>query len=187
MAEQPMYGIQIASPSAGNTSPDNSPIPPRKGFEWRTRASILGFPLICIAFGRDPNGRLRIARGLLAIGQFAYGGIVIAQFGVGIVTLSQFAVGLLAFGQLALGILLGLGQVSTGVMAIGQVVWGVYGLCQIGWAKYMWSPHRTDMEAVSMFYTVKMMILQEGGISLAEVIRGGYEWGRKWLMSLFGQ
>jgi hypothetical protein len=186
MAEQPMNGIPIASHPTGNTLPDNSPVPPSKGFEWRTRASIFGFPLICIAFGRDPNGRLRIARGLLAIGQFAYGGIVIAQFGEGIVTLSQFAVGLLAFGQLALGILLGLGQVSTGVMAIGQVVCGLYGLCQIGWAKYMWSPDRTDMEAVSMFYTVKMMILQEGGISLGEVIRGGYEWGRRWLISLFG-
>jgi hypothetical protein len=183
MAE--MDGIQIASHSTGNTLPDNSPVSPRRGFEWRTRASIFGFPLICIAFGRDPNGRLRIAGGLLAVGQFAYGGIVIAQFGAGILTLSQFGVGLLAVGQLALGILLGLGQVSTGVMAIGQIVWGVYGLCQTGWAKYMWSPGRTDMEAVSMFYTVKMMILREGGIGLAEVIRGGYEWGRRWLMSLF--
>ncbi len=122
---------------------------------------------------------------MLAVGQFAYGGIVIAQFGAGIVTLSQFAVGLLAFGQLALGLLLGLGQIAGGVMAIGQVVWGIYGLCQVGWAKYMWSPGRTDMEAVSMFYTVKMMILQEGGIGLGEVILGGYEWGSKWLMSLF--
>ncbi len=121
----------------------------------------------------------------MAVGQFAYGGIVIAQFGAGIVTLSQFAVGLLAFGQLALGILLGLGQISSGVMAIGQVVCGLYGLCQVGWAKYMRSPGRTDMEAVSMFYTVKMMILNEGGISFGEVVRGGYQWGAKWLMSIF--
>jgi hypothetical protein len=156
-----------------------------RGFEWRTKASIFGFPLISIAFGRDPEGRIRITKGLLAVGQFAYGGIVIAQFGAGIVTLSQFAVGLLAFGQLALGLLLGLGQVAGGVMAIGQVVWAFYGLCQVGWAKYMWSPGRTDMEAVSMFYTVKMIILQEGGIDFGEVIRGGYEWGSKWLMSIF--
>jgi len=156
-----------------------------RGFEWRTKASIFGFPLISIAFGRDTDGRIRIAKGLLAVGQFAYGGIVVAQFGAGIVTLSQFAVGLLAFGQLALGLLLGLGQIAGGVMAIGQIACGLYGLCQVGWAKYMWSPSRTDMEAVSMFYTVKMMILNEGGISLGEVIRGGYEWGGKWLMSIF--
>jgi hypothetical protein len=156
-----------------------------QGFEWKTKASIFGIPLISVAFGRDPEGRIRIAKGLLAVGQFAYGGIVVAQFGAGIVTLSQFAVGLFAFGQLALGLLLGLGQVAGGVMAIGQVVCGVYGLCQIGWAKYMWSPGRTDMEAVSMFYTVKMMILNEGGIRFGEVIRGGYEWGSKWVMSLF--
>ena len=184
MTEQSMELIQNASQLAGK-APNNSPSPTSRGFEWKTRASIFGFPLICIAFGRGPNGRLRIAKGLLAIGQFAYGGIVIAQFGAGIVTLSQFAIGLLAFGQLALGILLGLGQLSTGVMAIGQVVAGLYGLCQVGYAKYMWSPYRTDMEAVSMFYTVKMMIMQEGGISLGEVIRGGYRWGVKWLMSLF--
>jgi hypothetical protein len=70
-------------------------------------------------------------------------------------------------------------------MAIGKVVCGLYGLCQVGWAKYMWSPGRTDMEAVSMFYTVRMMLLNEGGISFGEVIRGGYEWGSKWLRSLF--
>jgi len=180
-----MTDIQVASYSSDPRLTNSSPASPRKGFEWRTRASIFGFPLVCIAFGRDPSGRLRVARGLLAIGQFAYGGIVIAQFGAGLVTISQFAVGLLSFGQLALGILLGLGQLSTGIMAVGQVAWGLYALCQVGWAKYMWSPYRTDMEAVSMFYTVKMMVLQEGGISFGEVIRGGYRWGTKWLMSLF--
>ncbi len=157
----------------------------RRGFHWRTRTSILGLPLVCVAFGHDDNGKLRVAKGILAIGQFAYGGIVLAQFGAGILSVSQFGLGLISFGQFALGVLFGVGQVTTGVMAIGQVVCGLYGLCQFGWAKYIWSPDRTDMEAVSMFYTVKMMLLQEGGISFGEVIRGGWEWGKKWLMSLF--
>jgi len=155
------------------------------GFEWKTRTSVFGIPLICISYGRDQFGKLRIARGLLAIGQFAVGGIVIAQFGVGILTIAQFAVGLLAFGQIVMGLLLGLGQIAGGAFAIGQLVCGLYGLGLAGWAKYLWSPGRTDMEAVSMFYTVKMMLLQEGGITFGEVIKGGYDWGSKWLLSIF--
>ncbi len=148
-----------------------------RGFEWQTEASILGSPLICIAFGHGPNGQPKIASGWLAIGQFAYGGVVIAQFGAGIVTLSQFAVGLFAFGQLAVGVVLGSGQAAAGLLAIGQVVCGLYGMCQLGWAKYMWSPGRIDMEAVSMFYTAKD--------KFPEIIWRGARWAGNWLQSLF--
>ena len=93
------------------------------------------------------------------------GAITIAQFGVGIIFgLGQFVVGLVAIGQVALGLLLGVGQFAFGLFAIGQFVAGIYGLCQFGWARYLWSPGHTDMEAVSMFYTIQMKLRQLLGL-----------------------
>ncbi|MFH1414599.1 MAG: zinc ribbon domain-containing protein [Elusimicrobiota bacterium] len=90
----------------------------RHGFEWKSRQHICGWPLIHIAFGKDKQtGKLLIAKGVVAIGQFAVGLITIAQFGIGF---GQFNTGIIAVGQGALGIYLGLGQLATGVTAIGQ-------------------------------------------------------------------
>ncbi len=131
------------------------------GFEWKTRAGLFGIPLICVAFGTDEKGKQRIAKGFIAIGQFAIGGLAIAQFAVGLVGIGQFALGVAALGQLALSVLVGFGQVAVGTFAIGQLVVGKYARCQTGWAEFMWSPERTDMEAVAMFETVEWLVHQD--------------------------
>jgi hypothetical protein len=171
--------------SAHGTLEEGCPKHSLSGFEWKTRAGLFHVPLICISYGRDLQGKIRVARGFLAIGQIAVGGIAIGPFAVGIMSIGLISIGVLAVGVGAFGLLLGVGQIACGVLAIGQVVVGLYGLGQTGWAKYLWSPARTDMEAVSMFYTIKMMILHEGGFSLPEVIVGGAVWGKAWLLSIF--
>ncbi|QAT16538.1 hypothetical protein BU251_01745 [Candidatus Velamenicoccus archaeovorus] len=98
------------------------------GYEWRTKAEICGLPLVHIAVGRDQKtGRLLIAKGVIAIGQFA----------VGIVAVGQFAFGVFAVAQLAVGIACGLGQLAVGMMAMGQVAVGRDIICQIGLGKNM--------------------------------------------------
>ena len=72
------------------------------GFEYKSKMNIAGLPLVHIAFKFRPNYMPVVARGFIAIGQFAAGVITIAQFGVGIVSVSQIAVGVWAIGQLAL-------------------------------------------------------------------------------------
>ncbi|HSV73964.1 MAG TPA: hypothetical protein VLH79_09410 [Chthonomonadales bacterium] len=100
------------------------------GYEWKSKAHLGKWPLVHVAFGRDEQGRLRVAKGVIAIGQFAIGGITIAQFGVGLVggfgqfiaaplALAQFAAGLVAVGQFAIGIFYGAGMVATGLKAVG--------------------------------------------------------------------
>ncbi len=145
------------SPPSGR---DNGPgaVP---GFKWRTRAALFGIPLICVAFGTDERGKMRVAKGFIAIGQFAVGGLAIAQFGVGIIGIGQFVLGVVAFGQLAIGILVGFGQLAIGAFAAGQFVIGIYARGQFGWATYLLSPGRTDMEAVAMFETIEWMLTQD--------------------------
>ena len=80
-----------------------------RGREWRSDTTILGLPLLHIAYGRDGLGRRLTARGLIAIGQYAVGGICISQFGRGVVCLSQFSLAVVSVSQFGLSAL-GLAQ-----------------------------------------------------------------------------
>jgi hypothetical protein len=102
------------------------------GYEYKSEQKLFGLPLVHIAFGRDTNGKLRVAKGFIAIGQFAIGGITIAQFGVGYIfglgqfvlapiALGQFAAGLFAAGQFGFGLLMGAGLIATGLLK----AWGL--------------------------------------------------------------
>ena len=79
-------------------------------------------------------------RGIIAVGQFAYGVITVAQFGVGLLFgFGQFMIGWTAVSQFAFAIYFGMGQFTTGITAIGQFAYGKYVLAQMGIGKYVWS------------------------------------------------
>jgi len=123
------------------------------GFEWRTKAELFGWPLIHVAVGRDPQTlKLRVAKGIIAVGQFAVGLVTVAQFGVGLLFgFGQFVLGAVAIGQIAGGLVFGLGQIATGYVAIGQVAVGEYARAQLAWGRYVWTKLRQDPQAVALF------------------------------------
>ncbi len=133
----------------------------RLGFEWKTRVGLFGIPLVCIAYGADETGKPRIAKGFIAIGRIAVGGLAIGQYAVGLIAIGQVVLGIVGFGQLALSLVVGFGQAATGFFAVGQFVIGKYARGQFGWADYLWSPGRTDMEAVAMFGTIDWLVQQD--------------------------
>ncbi len=146
----------IACPKCGNPMKpmaDLTLVARRFGFEWKSKAEIFGWPLIHIAIGRNKEtGRLMMAKGIIAIGQFGIGVITIAQFGIGVLFgLGQFVFGILAVGQFALGIYFGLGQFATGITAIGQFGFGRYVRSSIGYGKYVWSNRIKDPQAIEYF------------------------------------
>ncbi len=122
------------------------------GVNWQSPQTFLGYPLIHVAFGRDARGKRRVAKGIIAIGQFAVGLITIAQFGVGLLFgFGQFIFGFTGLAQFAITLYFGIGQVATGYTAVGQVVLAHYGLAQVGWATHLWSQGHRDMLAVAYF------------------------------------
>jgi hypothetical protein len=122
------------------------------GFEWKSQKTLYGWPLVHIAFGRNAKGRLHVAKGVIAIGQFAVGIVTVAQFGVGILFgFGQFIFGLTALAQIAVALMFGIGQIATGVAAVGQLVIAWYGLGQVGLAKHLWSMNIADPEAAKFF------------------------------------
>jgi len=124
-----------------------------RGYQYKTKTTIGGWPLVHIAVGRDKNtGKLLVAKGIIAIGQFGIGLVTIAQFGIGIVFgLGQFMAGLAVVAQFALGFYFGLGQFATGLVAIGQFAFGEYVLAFKGYGKHVWSQEVADPEAVEYF------------------------------------
>lgn len=73
------------------------------GFEWKSEATMFGLPLIHVSFKYRPNRVPVPAKGIIAIGQFAFGVIAISQFGIGVISISQFTIAGFALAQFAVG------------------------------------------------------------------------------------
>lgn len=122
------------------------------GYEWKSRAAVCGYPLIHVAFGRDARGKLRVAKGVIAIGQFGIGLLTLAQFGIGLLFgCGQFVFALTAVAQVALTPVFGLGQFAVGYIAIGQLAIGYYALGQMAYGLYTWSTNQRDPAALEFF------------------------------------
>jgi hypothetical protein len=137
--------------------------------EFTSMRSLFGIPLVHYTCGRCPEtGRRKVARGIIAVGRFAYGFIAVGHASVGFVAIGQLAIGLIfgigqlalgagAVGQLAIGFVVGLGQFATGYIAIGQFVGAYFGLGQFGLGKYLWTMHRADEDAVMFFKAMPLV------------------------------
>jgi hypothetical protein len=138
-------------PKCGATGPASGKWP-GTGFEWKSGRSVYGWPLVHVAFGREPGGKFRVARGIIAVGQFGIGLFTIAQIGVGFVFgFGQVMIGLSAIAQVAVTVLFGIGRFASGFAAVGQVVLAYYGLGQAGLAAHLWSMGSKDPEAARFF------------------------------------
>lgn len=72
-----------------------------RGFEYKSELQIGGLPLIHISFKYRPNRVPVVARGVIAIGQFACGLLTLSQFGIGVISISQFTLAGFAVAQFA--------------------------------------------------------------------------------------
>lgn len=104
-------------------------------FEYCSRASFLGLPLVHIRIGDrfailKPPVKAWIAVGERAVGGlFAFGAVAIAPFSIGAI-----AIGLLPFGGLVVGAV-AMGGLAIGIWSFGALVlgWQALGGCAIGW------------------------------------------------------
>src|SRR5512146_1127790 len=98
------------------------PIRGAYGYEYRSERQLFGLPLVHIVSGNrtDPvTGRLRVAKGIIAIGPLAVGGLALGGSAIGVISFGGAALGLVAVGGVAVGALLALGGLAIGFVAIG--------------------------------------------------------------------
>ncbi|PQO42853.1 zinc ribbon domain-containing protein [Blastopirellula marina] len=71
------------------------------GYEYKSKATLFGLPLVHISFKYRRNCTPVVANGVIAIGQFAFGIVSIAQFGMGVVVIGQFTFAAATLAQFA--------------------------------------------------------------------------------------
>jgi tRNA A-37 threonylcarbamoyl transferase component Bud32 len=98
----------------------------RFGFEYRSRATLWGWPLVHVATGYDPaTGRRRVAKGIVAVGELAVGGVAIGGGALGIFASGGCGVGIVSWSGIAIGVL------AVGGFAIGGVAFGGFAVALI--------------------------------------------------------
>ena len=130
-----------AAPSTGRTD-----------FEYLSAQTLFGLPLIHIAFSRDSSGRrMRLASGIIAIGDMAIGAVAVGAFCFGGITFGGIGFGLMSFAGIALGVLTALGGIgiaafSTAGFSTGFIAHGPLPLSLLstetgltGWDIFGWS------------------------------------------------
>jgi hypothetical protein len=141
---------------------------------YKSEATLLGLPVIHIAMGPNPEtGEMRgRARGIIAIGDVAFGGVAIGGFSAGVVSFGGLSIGLFAAGGGAIGLLcatgggaVGLGMSAgggavgtlaagggaVGYVASGGGAVGFYAQGGGAFGKHVISPSGSDPAAVAMF------------------------------------
>jgi hypothetical protein len=97
----------------------------RGDYEYRSRRTLWGWPLVHIASGRDADGRgVRMARGIVAIGDVAVGVVALGGVSLGLVAAGGLGVGVVSLGGLAVGLLVALGGLAVGAVAAGGASMG---------------------------------------------------------------
>ena len=106
-----------------------------QGFEWKSATVINGWPLVHIAFGIDRAGKVRTARGIVAVGQRAIGVVACGILALGVLSLGVVCGGVISLGVVAVGLLAAVGVNAFAPLAFGVVAMGVVagGVSAIGW------------------------------------------------------
>ena len=153
----------ISCPECGHEISDKALMCPQCGFapsglpfsyEYRSKKTLFGLPLVHIVSGYAFNpvtGRIRVAKGIIAIGPIAVGGLAIGGLSFGIVTLGGLALGLIAFGGLAIGLLLAVGGMAIGLVAIGGGALGYYSMGGGAFGVHPLGGNAQDPEAIEFF------------------------------------
>ncbi len=124
------------------------------GYEYRSERQLFGLPLVHIVSGNriDPaTGRLRIAKGIIAVGPIAVGGLALGGSAIGVVSFGGAALGLVAVGGVAIGGLLALGGLAIGLVAIGGGAIGYYAFGGGAWGVHAFGGNAQDPNMVEFF------------------------------------
>jgi hypothetical protein len=155
---------------AGVTSRLSPEVSWKLSYEYRTKTTLFGWPLLHVAIGVNPaTGRKRSARaiiavgtaprGIIAFGDEAVGVIACGIFGYGVVSFSVIAVGIFACGSVAVGLVIAMGGMAFAPLAMGGLAFGWFANGAMAWGKHVLAPNAYDPVADKFFnaYALKFM------------------------------
>ncbi|MCL4788144.1 MAG: serine/threonine protein kinase [Verrucomicrobia bacterium] len=155
---------------AGVTTTLSPEVSRKLSFEYRSKTTLFGWPLLHIATGVDPaTGRKRGAKGIIAVGtaprgviafgDVAVGVIACGIFGYGLISVSVVGVGVVACGSVAIGLLLAMGGVAVAPIALGGAAFGYFANGAVAGGIHALSPQLYDPVADAFFkpHTARFM------------------------------
>ena len=90
--------------SGEQASPGLSNKPARRG-EWTSERRLFGLPLVHVASGFDPaTGSMRVARGGIAVGNFAFGAVAVGGNSFGGIAVGRIGIGITSIGGIAVAL-----------------------------------------------------------------------------------
>lgn len=101
-----------------------------KHFEYRSKLQIANIPLVHINFGsfKNDEGKVRIAKGIFAIGNISIGVFSLGLLSIGILSIGVLSIALLcAISVLAIAYF-SIGAIAIGYISLGSVAIGIYSI-----------------------------------------------------------
>lgn len=149
------------------------PFPYRRGYEYISKHSLFGLPLVHVNIGYGSPGYRKKAKGIVAIGNIAQGVIAIGGIAMGVFALGGISLGLLlAVGALSLGFV-SVGAIAVGLMSIGALAIGYLTIGAVSIGTYSFG-------AAALGSRVAVGASARGHIAIGEEASGHYSF-------LFGQ
>ena len=132
-------------------------------YEYKSKRTLFGLPLVHINMGFG----LRVARGIIAIGNIS----------IGVLSIGGVALGVVSFGGLALGLLLvlagaGAGAIALGGLAVGILAVGGFALGWFAWGGISYGVYSVGGIAIASKVAV-------GGVTSAPLAIGSSAEGAK--------
>jgi hypothetical protein len=120
----PMCGYSVRTPGAFYC------------FEYVSKKKVFGLPLFHVVLGPavDPaTSKIRVAKGIVAIGGIAVGVLAIGGLALGVIAIGGLGLGLMALGGASIGVAIAVGGAAVGFVAIGGATFGYYAVGGTGW------------------------------------------------------
>lgn len=100
-------------------------------FEYRSKRTLFGLPLVHvnIGLGRTAKGIIAVglvAKGIISVGLLGFGVIAFGLFSLGVFAFGTLALGLFSAGAICLGIVIAAGAISLGMFSLGALSAGLY-------------------------------------------------------------
>ena len=151
--------LEVIAGVASKLSPE---ISRRLSYEYRSKTTLFGWPLLHVAIGVNPaTGRKRSARAIIAVGTAprgfvafgdkAVGVIACGIFGYGVVSFSVIAVGIFSCGSVAAGLVFAMGGMAIAPVAMGGLAFGWFASGAIAWGRHALAPNAYDPVADKFF------------------------------------
>lgn len=156
---------QAAEAEAGGRA---RPVFPAREYEYKSRRSIGGVPLVHIHIGLGWGPRRPcVAKGVVAIGDISIGAVSLGIFALGGVCFGVLACGALCLGALAVGLLFAVGGAAAGAVAVGGLAFGLFALGGCAAGVYA-------VGGVAAAAQVAVGGYASGHVAIGETARGAY-------------